>query len=116
MPFKSGMFAMDTSFNSLIKSSIVEILQDSEIKEIIGELLTSNALKNHQIIVEKENSEKPLTVADTAKLFGVTKVTVHAWAKNGILIKYKVKGSNRTYFKYSEVQQAIVQMKQYKIR
>lgn len=115
MPFKSGMFAMDTSFKSLIKSLIAEILQDFEIKEIIGEMLTSNALKNHVIIVEKENSHKLHTVDDLAKLFGKTKATIHAWAKNGTLIKHKVKGSNRTYFKYSEVQQAIVQMKQYKI-
>jgi hypothetical protein len=105
---------MDTSFNSLLKSSVLEIFSDPEIKEKTENFLISSALKAYQIIADRENSQKLLTIADVAKLFGKSKVCIHDWAKRGILIKHKIKGTSRTYFKLSEVEQALIEMKTFK--
>lgn len=105
---------MDTSFKSLLKSSVLEIFQDQEIKEKLENFIISGALKAHQIIADRENSQKLLTIAEVANLFGKSKVCIHGWAKKGILIKHKVKGSSRTYFKFQEVEQALIEMKNFK--
>lgn len=46
-------------------------------------------------------SEKLITRDDTAKLLGVSIVTVHNWVKSGILTAYRV--GNKVRFKESEV-------------
>lgn len=46
-------------------------------------------------------SEKLITRDDTAKMLGVSIVTVHNWVKSGILTAYRV--GNKVRFKESEV-------------
>jgi hypothetical protein len=58
---------------------------------------------------------KFLSPEETRKLFSpnVSLVTIHAWAKDGILQKHRIAG--RTYFIYSEVVESVKALKKYKI-
>lgn len=58
-----------------------------------------------------DGSQEIVKRSDVAGMFGVSLVTVHDWMSKGILPHYKMNG--RTYFKRSEVLQA---MKQVRIR
>lgn len=51
--------------------------------------------------VQQPQSDKLITRDDTAKLLGVSIVTIHNWVKSGILTAYRV--GNKVRFKESEV-------------
>lgn len=50
-----------------------------------------------------------LSRKDVAQLFSVSLVTVHDWTKKGFLKAYKM--ANRVYFKRSELEAAMINMK-----
>lgn len=104
------------SFSTLAKNFIIDSINDPEIKEQLQPIINAAIEALWTKIEAKKKSKELLSLNEVANVLSVTKATIHAWAKNSTLIKHKVKGSNRTYFKYSEVQEAIVQMKQYKNR
>ncbi|MCF8409074.1 MAG: helix-turn-helix domain-containing protein [Crocinitomicaceae bacterium] len=54
---------------------------------------------------KKEEEQEFLTRKETAELFKVSLVTIHDWSNNGILKPYKL--GNRTYYKYSELKEAL---------
>ena len=80
----------------LVKNGVEEALLNYK------ELQNSNTLSGESDVINR----KAIT-----EMFGVSLVTVHSWMTKGILPHYKMNG--RTYFKKSEVMQA---MKQVKIR
>lgn len=59
----------------------------------------------------KEDEHEFLTRKETAALFKVSLVTVHEWSNNGILKPYKL--GNRTYYKYSELLNALFNSNQH---
>lgn len=59
----------------------------------------------------KEDEHEFLTRKETAALFKVSLVTVHDWSNNGILKPYKL--GNRTYYKYSELLEALFNSNQH---
>lgn len=64
------------------------------------EKLSSNLIKPHQ--EEKEF----LTRKETAKFLQISLVCLHDWVKKGIIIPYKL--GNRTYFKYSQIVESLL--------
>jgi hypothetical protein len=77
------------------------IAKDDLIKEIllgVESLISASQVKS---INEKEN----WTSFETAQYCKVSKVTIHAWTKKGILRKYKI--GNRVFYKKNEVISAI---------
>ncbi|MEJ1240568.1 helix-turn-helix domain-containing protein [Chryseolinea sp. T2] len=55
------------------------------------------------------SDERPLRRSDIAELFQISLVTVHEWMKQGVLPHYKLNG--RTYFRRSEVMEAMNRVK-----
>ena len=53
----------------------------------------------------KDDGPEFLTRKETAELFKVSLVTIHDWSNNGLLKAYKL--GNRTYYKRSELLQAL---------
>lgn len=52
-------------------------------------------------IIEKNNFEKLLTTEEVTQRLGVTRVTLYAWRKKGLIKSYKIE--NRVFFKWSEI-------------
>ena len=52
-------------------------------------------------ILEKNNFEKLLTTEEVTQRLGVTRVTLYAWRKKGLIKSYKIE--NRVFFKWSEI-------------
>ena len=73
-----------------------------EIKEVLEEISRSHGgnLKETDQLIRR---------SDIAEMFDVSMVTVHQWMRKGILAHYKMNG--RTYFKKSEVLQAMRHVK-----
>ena len=107
---------MHNSFESLLKSLFLSLLQDKEVKEKAYAFFLENAIRAYRQITEEENQKRLLTISEVATLFGKSKVCIHEWANKGILIKHKIAGSSATYFKYEEVMQALNTMKKFKSR
>ena len=93
-----------------LKQYVVIELSPAELLKIFKESV-SLALREAKM---NDNENKLLTVAEVANQFGVTKTTIHSWCKSTLLTKHKIKGSNRTYFKYEDVQKALTQMNNFK--
>lgn len=80
---------------NLVKTGVEEALLS------YNEIQSSNTLAgNESAIINRK---------DIAELFGVSLVTVHDWMSKGLLPHYKMNG--RTYFKKTEVLQAMKQVK-----
>ncbi len=107
---------MNNSFEPVIKSLLLSLLQDKEVKEKLDAFLLENAMRAFRQITEEENQKRLLTISEVANLFGKSKVCVHDWANKGILIRHKIQGSSATYFKYEEVMQALNTIKKFKSR
>jgi len=88
--------------NEIILTSITK---DALVSEITGIIL--NAIKENKSIPfpEKDN----LSRKEVAAKFGVSEVTIHNWAKNGLLTKYKINGSTVIY-KRSEVEKLLIKV------
>ncbi len=56
----------------------------------------------------KANTENLLTRKETAKLLGVSLVTLHNWTKNGIVKAYRI--GNQVRYKESEILQSLNQI------
>ncbi len=54
---------------------------------------------------ETSTPDKLLTVNDLCDLFGKTKVTIHAWKRNGLIPYHRISG--RIFFKKEEVMAAL---------
>lgn len=52
-------------------------------------------------IVERNTFEKLLTTEEVTQRLGVTRVTLYAWRKKGLIKSYKIE--NRVFFKWSEI-------------
>ena len=52
-------------------------------------------------IVDRNTFEKLLTTEEVTQRLGVTRVTLYAWRKKGLIKSYKIE--NRVFFKWSEI-------------
>jgi hypothetical protein len=95
-----------------LKAIVLRLMEDEEIQSRVNAFLQSSYLNAHKIITEMEKDKKLLSVAETANYFGKSKVWVHGMTKNGILVKHKIKGN--TYFKISEMEAALIEIKKFK--
>lgn len=55
---------------------------------------------------DSKESKEFLSRKETADFFGVTLVCIHQWCNKEIIKPYKV--GNRTYFKYSELKETLL--------
>lgn len=76
-----------------------EELQEAIVKALANQTAVPEAKPDKSD--KSDNMPKLLTIADLSKYFGVSRVTIHAWMKQGRLPFYKV--SSRVYFKLDEV-------------
>jgi hypothetical protein len=89
--------------------SQVQLIQvtPTELAELISENVKAQL---RELFLEingtpKEDEHEFLTRKETAALFKVSLVTIHDWSNSGILKPYKL--GNRTYYKYSELLEAL---------
>jgi len=88
-----------------ISDKIVKMLVDKTAKVIennIYEKIKDELGVNK--VLENKNTEW-LTIAETCKLLGVTKPTLHLWSEQGKVIKYRI--STRIRYKREEIENAI---------
>lgn len=74
--------------------------------ELVKDILEGVEALLDQNRVESINELENWTIAQTAEFCKVSKVTIHDWAKKGILKKYKI--GYRSFFKKSEVIKAVI--------
>ena len=79
-----------------------------DLKALIHEEI-ENSFKKF-INVEEEDL---LSIKEVGKRIGISAVTLHAWCKDGRLIKRKVPGSNRTRLSIKEVRTAFKEIRPY---
>jgi hypothetical protein len=82
----------------------------SELESRIKILLRDALLSKEQEKIQ----DQLLSAEETRKLFcpPISKVTLYNWTKQGKLKQYRI--GYRIFYKYSEIQEALVQLKKYK--
>ena len=56
---------------------------------------------------QQPESEELLSQKDTAKLFGISEITLIQWKKKGIIDFHKVESSNRVFYKKSDIMKVL---------
>jgi hypothetical protein len=83
--------------SSMTKSELAAFIKNT-IRESIKEV-------KNQFQLLPDNELGYCTISVVAERFKVTKATIHNWAKNGSIVKYKING--RTLYKLSEIETII---------
>lgn len=81
----------------------------TEFKEQFRELIREEFQLSHKSQTEKPEPEELLNSSQTAKLLGVSKVTLHKWKLEGKVESYRI--GTRIRFKKAEVLQALQSIK-----
>jgi excisionase family DNA binding protein len=72
-----------------------------------------NGLKENQKELLISSNQKPqneyLTRKEVSKLLSISLPTLHDWVKRGLILSYRC--GNRVYFKSSEIEQSLKQIK-----
>ena len=79
-----------------------------DLKNLVGQVIKTEleAVKKH---LQPKQPNEYLTRKEVSKMLKIDLSSVHNWSKRGILIPHQI--GNRVYFKMSEVENAIVQLK-----
>ena len=79
-----------------------------DLKDLFGQVLKTEleAVKKH---LQPKQPNEYLTRKEVSEMLKIDISSVHNWSKRGILIPHQI--GNRVYFKMSEVENAIVQLK-----
>lgn len=77
----------------------------------LSEVINNNLRKEIKALLQEaklrdKNHPEFLTRKETAEYFKVSLVCIHEWCNKGIIKPYKV--GNRTYFKYSELVEIVL--------
>jgi len=78
-------------------------LQNVDYTQLLDDLETRIEAAINRKPIAKED-EKFLSPIQAARMFGVSVVTIHAWANDGLITRYKL--GVKTYFKLSELVRA----------
>jgi hypothetical protein len=83
-------------------------LSKEDLKDLFGDVLKSEirTLKKGMEPIEGNNY---LTRKEVAQMFKIDLSSVHNWSKKGILKPYQI--GSRVYYKLSEIENSIVQLK-----
>ncbi len=91
------------------KTKVLQI-ENLDLNTLIGNF---QFLKNELYEIKqgfiKNEIEKYLTREQTAEYFNVSVVTIWNWSKKGLLTPYKI--ANKVYFKQSEIENALTEIK-----
>ncbi|MFC2103372.1 helix-turn-helix domain-containing protein [Bacteroidota bacterium] len=87
---------------------ILHSLQPHELKQLISEAVSQAVDKT--IPQPPDDDEELIKVSDASKLLGVSKVTIHAWKRDGLIPFYRI--SNKIYFKKNELIDSLKKSKQ----
>jgi len=79
-----------------------------DLKNLVGQVIKTEleAVKKH---LQPKQPNEYLTRKEVSKMLKIDLSSVHNWSKRGILKPHQI--GNRVYFKMSEVENAIVQLK-----
>jgi excisionase family DNA binding protein len=87
---------------------ILHSLTEEELKKLIHEGLLK-ALEEYQVnkpaIEQNQIKDDLIRLSEAARLLKVSKVTIHAWKRKGLIPFYRI--SNKIYFKKSEILAAL---------
>lgn len=61
--------------------------------------------------VAEEEQTKLLTTQEAAAYLKVSRQTIEKWSKCGLIIKYKMAGANKNYFKAAELKKVLINSK-----
>ena len=82
------------------------VVERDDLRGMIEEIIQNNLTSFTDTKKEDQSSDDELIkIQQVAELFGVSKVSVHAWKKAGKLPFYRI--SRKIYFKKSEVLEAL---------
>lgn len=104
---------MDTCFQTLITDLIIQGLRQPKVQEELVSIFSQGPKARQQEHQNNDDAQKLLSIAEVAEMFNVTKATVHNYCRRNLLVKHKVKGSSKTYFKEIEVEAAIRAIRPY---
>ena len=91
---------------------ILHILQPEELKKLIRDSVyeaIDNRLSSDSNMNRHTKEEELIKLSEVASLLGVSKVTVHAWKRKGLIPFYRI--SNMVYFKKNEVLKSLKKAK-----
>lgn len=91
---------------SVIPIEDLKAMLRSEFRTELKDLLSEISKSQHPL---QPSTDELIKRSDIAKMFDVSIVTVHQWMRKGVLAHYKMNG--RTYFKKSEVLDAMRHVK-----
>jgi hypothetical protein len=91
------------------KEVLIYNINPSELKNALIESVT-NQLNDFKKHLENQNkTTEYLSRNDVSKMLGINLSSLHNWTKKGILQAYQISG--RVYYKRSEVEESIVELK-----
>ncbi len=86
-------------------------IQDLDASTLINKLdgLTNEVQRLQSQLTNQNDPTDYITRKQIADMFGISLVSVNDWTKKGILKAYKI--ANRVYFKRSEVESSLTEIK-----
>ncbi len=96
-----------------MKDQIFLSLDADELKELIKDSILEVLAENHNQ-QQPEKEDQLIKLNEAAGLLGVSKVTIHAWKKSGLIPFYRI--SNKIYFKKNELLQSLKKNKERKLQ
>jgi len=85
-------------------------IEDLTANTLLNKLDTlNNQIKDLKKQLETKDNDKYLSRTQTAKMLGVSFVTLYDWARKGIITPYKL--GNKVFFKLSEIENAMTPQK-----
>jgi hypothetical protein len=103
---------METTYNPSQTAPVI-VTTDNQLQQVLAAFLPSLVKDTLLNLKKEELKEQLLSPEETCKLFkpAITKPTLESYCEKGYLTKYYLSG--RTWFKYSEVLQALKSIKRY---
>ena len=95
----------------MVQNAIILVLksflENAEMMGILRKFFLELLLEVQEQLHEKDKENKLLSTQQVAALLGVSRVTVAAYVKRGVLLKLKIKGSSRSYYRLKDVEKIL---------
>ena len=92
-----------------MESLIFLNVQVDELKALIQDAVIKVLDERLSAFPPEKKEDQLLKLDEVAKLFGVSKVTIHSWKRNGLLPFYRI--NSKIYFKRDEVFNSLKEIK-----
>ena len=83
------------------------MVENEELKDILKKFFLELLLEAQEQVHEKDKENKLLSTQQVTALLGVSRVTVAAYVRRGLIIKSKIKGSSRSFYRLEDVEKLL---------